>query len=50
VKITNVFTAVVQGNFPWVLVKVETDEGIAGLGEAYWGLASRSWCTRRNRS
>jgi L-alanine-DL-glutamate epimerase-like enolase superfamily enzyme len=33
-KITRVSTAVVQGNFPWVLVKIETDEGITGLGEA----------------
>jgi L-alanine-DL-glutamate epimerase-like enolase superfamily enzyme len=36
-KITNVSTAVIAGNFPWVLVKVETDDGITGLGEAYWG-------------
>jgi len=38
VKITNVSTAVIEGNFPWVLVKVETDEGVTGLGEAYWGI------------
>src|SRR5919107_4716773 len=37
-QITRVSTAVVQGNFPWVLVKIETDEGITGLGEAYWGV------------
>ena len=37
-KITRVSTAVVAGNFPWVLVKVETDEGVTGLGEAYWGV------------
>jgi L-alanine-DL-glutamate epimerase-like enolase superfamily enzyme len=37
VKITGVRTAVIDGNFPWVLVKIETDEGITGLGEAYWG-------------
>ena len=36
-KITSVRTAVIQGNFPWVLVKIETDVGIFGLGEAYWG-------------
>ena len=36
-KITRVSTAVIEGNFPWVLVRVETDEGITGLGEAYWG-------------
>jgi L-alanine-DL-glutamate epimerase-like enolase superfamily enzyme len=37
VRITNVSTAVVEGNFPWVLVRVETDKGVTGLGEAYWG-------------
>jgi L-alanine-DL-glutamate epimerase-like enolase superfamily enzyme len=37
VKITSVRTAVLNGNFPWVLVRIETDEGITGLGEAYWG-------------
>ena len=37
VRIESVRTAVIQGNFPWVLVKIETDEGITGLGEAYWG-------------
>ena len=36
-KITNVSTAVIAGNFPWVLVRVETDRGVTGLGEAYWG-------------
>ncbi len=37
-KITNVSTAVIEGNFNWVLVRVETDEGVTGLGEAYWGV------------
>jgi L-alanine-DL-glutamate epimerase-like enolase superfamily enzyme len=37
VRITGVRTAVIDGNFPWVLVKIETDEEITGLGEAYWG-------------
>ena len=36
-KITNVSTAVIAGNFPWVLVRVDTDTGVSGLGEAYWG-------------
>ena len=36
-EITSVRTAVLNGNFPWVLVRIETDEGITGLGEAYWG-------------
>lgn len=37
-KITSVRTAVIEGNYPWVLVRVETDEGVSGLGEAYWGV------------
>ena len=36
-KITAVSTAVIAGNFPWVLVRIETDTGVVGLGEAYWG-------------
>ncbi len=36
-KITDVRTAVIAGNFEWVLVRVYTDDGITGLGEAYWG-------------
>jgi L-alanine-DL-glutamate epimerase-like enolase superfamily enzyme len=36
-KITKIRTAVIDGNFPWVLVRVETDTGVTGLGEAYWG-------------
>ena len=35
--ITGVKTAVVQGNFEWVLVRVFTDEGLVGLGECYGG-------------
>ena len=37
-KITNISTAVIEGNFDWVLVRVDTDTGISGLGEAYWGV------------
>ncbi len=36
-KITAIRTAVIDGNFPWVLVRIETDGGETGLGEAYWG-------------
>jgi len=36
-KITDLKTAVIQGNFEWILVRVYTDEGIVGLGECYWG-------------
>lgn len=36
-KITDVRTAVIAGNFDWILVRIYTDEGLIGLGEAYWG-------------
>ncbi len=36
-EITDVQTTMVDGNFPWTLVRVYTDAGIAGTGEAYWG-------------
>jgi L-alanine-DL-glutamate epimerase-like enolase superfamily enzyme len=35
VKITRVTTAVVEGNFDWTLVRVESDEGVCGLGESF---------------
>ena len=34
-KITKVSTLTVQGNFDWLLVRVNTDEGISGIGECY---------------
>ncbi|MFB6107405.1 MAG: mandelate racemase/muconate lactonizing enzyme family protein [Haloplanus sp.] len=37
VEITDVQCAMVDGNFPWTLVRVYTDAGIVGTGEAYWG-------------
>ena len=37
VEITDVQTAMVDGNFPWTLVRVYTDAGLTGTGEAYWG-------------
>ena len=36
-RITDVKTAAIQGNFEWILVRVYTDEGLTGLGECYWG-------------
>ena len=35
-KITNV-SSVLLSPFPWVLIKVRTDEGLVGIGEAYHG-------------
>ncbi|WP_248904783.1 mandelate racemase/muconate lactonizing enzyme family protein [Halocatena marina] len=37
VKITDVQTTMVDGNYPWILVRVYTDAGVVGTGEAYWG-------------
>ena len=41
-KITRLKTAVVEANFDWTFVRVETDEGISGLGECFFapGLTS----------
>jgi len=36
-RITRITTAVIEANYDWTLVRVETDEGIAGLGEAFCG-------------
>ncbi len=37
VRITDVQTTMVDGNYPWILVRVYTDAGVVGDGEAYWG-------------
>nr|WP_193569454.1 MULTISPECIES: mandelate racemase/muconate lactonizing enzyme family protein [Halostella] len=37
VEITDVQTTIVDGNYPWTLVRVYTDAGVVGNGEAYWG-------------
>lgn len=36
-EITDIQTSVVEGNFEWNLVRVETDAGITGVGESYRG-------------
>lgn len=36
-KIRTIETAVLDANFEWVLVKITTDEGVTGIGEAHWG-------------
>jgi L-alanine-DL-glutamate epimerase-like enolase superfamily enzyme len=36
VKIVRLKTAVVEGNFDWTLVRIETDEGLRGLGECFF--------------
>ncbi|MDS0295537.1 mandelate racemase/muconate lactonizing enzyme family protein [Halogeometricum luteum] len=37
VEITDIKTCVVEGNFEWNLIKVETDAGVTGIGESYRG-------------
>src|SRR5204862_7562921 len=37
VKSTDVKCMIVRGTWDWNLVKIETDSGLYGIGEAYWG-------------
>ncbi|HEU0095628.1 MAG TPA: hypothetical protein VFQ52_04185, partial [Rhizomicrobium sp.] len=38
VKITDVKVMIVRGpTWDWNLIKIETDAGVYGIGEAYWG-------------
>src|SRR5262249_16337309 len=36
-NITDVKCIIVRGTWDWNLIKVETDAGLYGIGEAYWG-------------
>lgn len=36
-KVTDVKVMLVRGVFDWPMVKIETDAGITGIGESYWG-------------
>ncbi|MBW3560981.1 MAG: mandelate racemase/muconate lactonizing enzyme family protein [Actinobacteria bacterium] len=35
-RITGLSTAVIEANFEWTLVRVDTDEGVSGLGEMFF--------------
>jgi gluconate/galactonate dehydratase len=35
-KITRLKTAVVEGNFDWTFVRIETNEGLTGMGECFF--------------
>jgi L-alanine-DL-glutamate epimerase-like enolase superfamily enzyme len=37
VKIADIKCMIVRGRWDWNLIKIETDAGIAGIGEVYWG-------------
>lgn len=34
-KITRVLTAVIEANYDWTLVRIDTDQGLSGIGEAF---------------
>jgi L-alanine-DL-glutamate epimerase-like enolase superfamily enzyme len=34
-KITSVLTAVIEANYDWTLVRIDTDEGLSGIGESF---------------
>jgi D-xylonate dehydratase len=36
-EIIDVQTTMVDGNYPWILVRIYTDAGVVGTGESYWG-------------
>jgi len=38
-KIVDIKTTIVEGNFDWIIVKLYTDTGVTGLGEIYAGTA-----------
>src|SRR3954467_8874755 len=37
IKITDVKCMIVRGTWDWNLIRIDTDAGISGIGEAYWG-------------
>jgi L-alanine-DL-glutamate epimerase-like enolase superfamily enzyme len=34
-KITRVLTAVIEANYDWTIVRIDSDEGLSGIGEAF---------------
>ena len=50
VKITDVKVMIVRGpTWDWNLVKIETDSGVYGIGEAYWGPGVKDIILKRFR-
>jgi L-alanine-DL-glutamate epimerase-like enolase superfamily enzyme len=37
VKISGIKVMIIRGTWDWNLIKIETDSGLYGIGEAYWG-------------
>lgn len=49
VKITDVKVMIVRGTWDWNLIKIETDAGISGIGEAYWGYGVKDFVLNQLR-
>ena len=47
VKITDVKCMSIRGTWDWNLVKIETDSGLYGIGEAYWGVGIKDLILRQ---
>ena len=37
-KITDIKATSIEGNFEWIIVEIQTDEGITGIGESFTGV------------
>jgi L-alanine-DL-glutamate epimerase-like enolase superfamily enzyme len=49
VKITDVKVMVIRGTWDWNLIKIETDAGVHGIGEGYWGPGLKDMVLNRFR-
>ena len=49
VKITDVKVMIIRGTWDWNLIKIETDSGVYGIGEAYWGPGVKDMILKRFR-
>lgn len=47
IKITDVKCMSIRGTWDWNLVKIETDSGLYGIGEAYWGVGIKDLILRQ---
>lgn len=49
VKITDVKVMIIRGTWDWNLIKIETDAGVYGIGEGYWGPGLKDMVLNRFR-
>lgn len=47
IEVTDVQCVTVQGNYPWNIVRIRTDAGITGYGEAYVGAGKHQMINQR---